>query len=477
MACFVHGQQGAEVGIGALLEAVELQRHRKLRLLHGSASAGALNHQMVLVVRQRDVKVLRQGQLLLQHPERGVDQIGAQDGMHRREQRPRALGREHRVGIQLIAHVLPDGKAHAALGGNVVAIPRTQVADELLVGGLVERGVDHMLVAQPGDLLGLEAFAERLLHIDEGELAREAVEDVGVGVAVFHALRGLVVHLVEVAADEHQQLAVVGLPGRKRLLKPREQGLHLHGRPLHDLGKWLLQLEHALEFLRVPGVELKAVGLLAGALLLVVVGALGLVVRVGQLALDVGQCTQSGRQAPVGQQRPHILVALYLDLLALGAHCAKALELVQHQHARCALVDAGVAQHARDGRAAVARAVAEAVHLHFDKTVVKAQQLRQAPRELGLARARQAPQADDDGAGDELGQNVPGADGIDHAVDHVVDAKQLGLELCCGICQRLLPLGQQLPVGSARCVPLARRGFLKGRKVHGFQSFCISRFR
>ena len=43
--------------------------------------------------------------------------------------------------------------------------------------------------------------------------------------------------------------------------------------------------------------------------------------------------------------------------------------------------------------------------------------------------------------------------------------------------QRLLPLGQQLPVGSARCVPLARRGFLKGRKVHGFQSFCISRFR
>ncbi|MNE97915.1 hypothetical protein D3C80_1963480 [compost metagenome] len=89
------------------------------------------------------------------------------------------------------------------------------------------------------------------------------------------------VHLVEVAADKHQQLAVVGLPRVARLLKAGKERLHLGGRPQHDLGQGLLQLEHAFEFLCVPRVQLKAVGLFACALIVVVLGAFGVVVRIG----------------------------------------------------------------------------------------------------------------------------------------------------------------------------------------------------
>ena len=114
--------------------------------------------------------------------------------------------------------------------------------DEALIRRLAERRVDHMFIAQPRDLLGLEALAQRLLHIDEREFAGQAVKDVGIGVAGFHALRGLVVYIVEIAAHEHQQLAVVGLPRMAGLLKAGKQRLHLGGRPLHDGGQRLLKL-------------------------------------------------------------------------------------------------------------------------------------------------------------------------------------------------------------------------------------------
>ena len=57
-----------------------------------------------------------------------------------------------------------DGRVRDLEGGTGTGI---EVADELLIGRLVERRVHHMLVAQPRDLLGLEAFGERLFHIDE----------------------------------------------------------------------------------------------------------------------------------------------------------------------------------------------------------------------------------------------------------------------------------------------------------------------
>ncbi|MNT01384.1 hypothetical protein D3C72_1358460 [compost metagenome] len=91
----------------------------------------------------------------------------------------------------------------------------------------------------------------------------------------------------------------------------------------------------------------------------------------------------------------------------------------------------------------MARAVAEAVHLHFDEAVVKAQVLRQAPHELRLAGAGQAPQADDDRAADELRQHVPGAQRIDHAIDDLVDAEQLGLQRMGNGLQVARALGQR----------------------------------
>ena len=54
--------------------------------------------------------------------------------------------------------------------------------------------------------------------------------------------------------------------------------------------------------------------------------------------------------------------------------------------------------------------------------------LGQAAHQLRLAGAREAPEADDDRAGDELRQHVPGAQRIDHAIDDVVDAEELGLQ-------------------------------------------------
>ncbi|MNY43703.1 hypothetical protein D3C86_1786780 [compost metagenome] len=78
----VHRQQRAKVRIGPLLEPVQLQRDRK-RSLRRAFWPLAPHQQMPLVGCQVDGELLRQWKLLLHHPQRGVDQVGAQDGVHR----------------------------------------------------------------------------------------------------------------------------------------------------------------------------------------------------------------------------------------------------------------------------------------------------------------------------------------------------------------------------------------------------------
>lgn len=75
-------------------------------------------------------------------------------------------------------------------------------------------------------------------------------------------------------------------------------------------------------------------------------------------------------------------------------------------------------------------------------------------RELRLASAGQAPQAEDDGALDDLGQHVPGAHRFNDAVDHLVDTEQLGLQLGGDGRQLGLALGQALVQG----LPLQEAG-------------------
>ena len=219
----------------------------------------------------------------------------------------------------------------------------------------------------------------------------------------------------------------------------------------------------ALEFARVRGVELelgRLGGLGAGIGGLVVIVCVffaprGVELGRSQAIVQLFQERKRRRQSPVRQQAPDILVAGHLDVVALVVDGAVALKLVQQQDAGLALGNARFAQHARDGIGLVpARAVAEAVHLHFDKAVVKTQLVRKSERELRLASAGQAPQAEDDGALDDLGQHVPGAHRFNDAVDHLVDTEQLGLQLGGDGRQLGLALGQALVQG----LPLQEAG-------------------
>ncbi|MCY1510907.1 hypothetical protein D9M68_452980 [compost metagenome] len=453
VAGLVHREQRTEVGVGALLEPVQLQRHRELAPRQPEARDQARAAGRDLAGVEHQPHGLAAVRALFERPQRGIDQRRAQDRVDRREQRARALRREHGVGVDLLVHARVEHEAHARAFLDLAHVAVADRQDQAHVGGAAERRVDHVVVAQPRDLLGLEAFGQRLLHVDERELLRQRVEDVGVGVAVFHPLGGLGVHLVEVARDEDQQLGVVGFPVVLRGAEGAQPRLDLVGLPGHDFEQRLAQLQAALELLRFPGRELQAalaLGLASlGAVVLfvfiVVIGAAVLVVLgPGQRRLDLAEHRQRRRQAAVREQRPHVLVALHARFLAAGVHGAKALELVEHEDAGRALGDARLGQHGRDRTpAAVARAVAEAVHLHFDEAVVKAQVLRQAPHELRLAGAGQAPQADDDRAADELRQHVPGAQRIDHAIDDLVDAEQLGLQRMGNGLQVARALGQR----------------------------------
>ena len=67
--------------------------------------------------------------------------------------------------------------------------------------------------------------------------------------------------------------------------------------------------------------------------------------------------------------------------------------------------------------------MAEAIHLHFDKAVVKTQQLHQSPHQLSLTCTRQTPQANDDWTLNQLWQQIPGPHGVDDAIDQGVEPK------------------------------------------------------
>ena len=295
-----------------------------------------------------------------------------------------------------------------------------------------------MFVAQARHLLGLEAPVQRLLHVDHAQLAGQAVKRIGFAVAVLDAGGQVFVGLVEIAADEYQQAAVVGLPVLLAAVAEAAQALlDLVGRPGHDLHQRHIQLQVALQLLGLPAAQLEA------QLGIASLGPFGVERGLGHRRFDVTQQGQRRRKPAVGQQRPDVLVALDAQFAALVVDGAEALELVQHQDAGLAFTHAGLGQHAGNAlRPAPARAVGEAVHLHFDEAVVEAQELRQAAHELGLAGAGQPPQADDDRADHQLGHDVPRPHRIDDALDDGVDAEQLALQLGGNGLQLLVALRQ-----------------------------------
>lgn len=69
-----------------------------------------------------------------------------------------------------------------------------------------------MLIAQACHLFGLEALVERPLDVDDAQLAGQRMKDVGIAVAIIHAGGDVLIHLIEVAAHEDEQAAVVRLP-------------------------------------------------------------------------------------------------------------------------------------------------------------------------------------------------------------------------------------------------------------------------
>ena len=184
------------------------------------------------------------------------------------------------------------------------------------------------------------------------------------------------------------------------------------------------------------------------------------------------------RQAPVREQGPDVLIPPHRHVIALAVNGAKALELVKQQHAWLAFHNGRARQHGRNGVARLAAgAVAEAVHLHFHKAVVKAQQLSEPTRQLRLARAGQTPEADDHGAIDQLGQQIPRAHRVDQSVDQIVQSEELGFQGVCGDIENALAkrhASAQLVVqrGGGEVAMVDRRCWLRGvRRLfsYGFQ--------
>jgi len=75
------------------------------------------------------------GDAVLKRPQRGLDQRGAQNGVHGREQRARALGGKYRIGVQRLVHIAAEHEAHAGLPRHVVHVALAQLGDQALVGG------------------------------------------------------------------------------------------------------------------------------------------------------------------------------------------------------------------------------------------------------------------------------------------------------------------------------------------------------
>lgn len=59
------------------------------------------------------------------------------------------------------------------------------------------------------------------------------------------------------------------------------------------------------------------------------------VLGVGHGHFKISQKRMGWRQASIGQERPDIHIALYLEFGSIGADGSKSLELIKHQDARC----------------------------------------------------------------------------------------------------------------------------------------------
>lgn len=167
VAGLVHGQRSAKVRVAALAQAADLKRCR-----NGLRLAAPMRDQAAAIGREGH-RVVRRG-AAPQRPQRSLRQAGAQDGVQRRKQRPRPLGGEDGVGVDLLVHAGVHLKAQAASRGRFTGIAGAALVDQLLVSAPTERRVDHMLIAQARHLLGLEA-------LDDARLAGQGMEGVGVG--------------------------------------------------------------------------------------------------------------------------------------------------------------------------------------------------------------------------------------------------------------------------------------------------------
>ncbi|WP_370652461.1 hypothetical protein [Aquabacterium sp.] len=174
VAGLVHGQRSAKVRVAALAQAADLKRCR-----NGLRLAAPMRDQAAAIGREGH-RVVRRG-AASQRPQRSLRQAGAQDGVQRRKQRPSPLGGEDGVGVDLLVHAGVHLKAQAASRGRFTGIAGAALVDQLLVSAPTERRVDHMLIAQARHLLGLEALVERLLDVDDAQLAGQGMEGVGVG--------------------------------------------------------------------------------------------------------------------------------------------------------------------------------------------------------------------------------------------------------------------------------------------------------
>ena len=169
--------------------------------------------------------------------------------MHGRENRTGALGGKHRIGVDLRPDRIGHFKAQSTGRLDFLQVPVHRHLDELLVGGAVQTGIDDVVVAKPGNLLGLEALTQRPLHINERKLACHGMEHISIRVAVLHATGGICIHLIEIATDKYQQFRVIRLPRMGVLREGNQATVEILRRPGHDLHDGLLELQRRFKFL------------------------------------------------------------------------------------------------------------------------------------------------------------------------------------------------------------------------------------
>ena len=276
--------------------------------------------------------------------------------MHGRKHRTGALGGKHRIGVDLLPDRIGHFKAQSTGCLDFLQVPVHRHRDELLVGRAVQTGIDDVVVAKPGNLLGLEALTQRPLHINERKLAGHGMEHISICVAVFHTTCCVCIHLIEIATDKYQQFRVIRLPRMGVLHEVNQATVEILRRPGHDLHDGLLELQRRFKLLGLIRRQGELRMMIAGRsreqpndhILLVSIRrhanplVFVTICSLGQPALHIPKEADVGRQFPVGKQAPHIHVVLDLALAPIAVNGPVPLEFIEHENSRSALGDRGV---------------------------------------------------------------------------------------------------------------------------------------